>query len=135
MEYNIITPSRETQAPGKSTHVEEASLSEAERTSLQVFVTRLGEGIADDTSPFSSSEINPPRQEQIEKLKIEVALYTFAVEEGLRMIGTYKITQRTPNLLRYMRITRKLDEKKLAEKRRQLKALINKANVISVKGS
>ncbi len=83
----------------------------------------LGDGIADDPSPLSSSEINSARQGQIEKLQIEVALYTFAVEEGLRMTGRYKITRRNPGLLRYMRVTRKLNEKKLAERRRQLKAL------------
>jgi len=123
MGHNIVTASRERQAPGELAHAEEASLSEAERTSLRVVVAGLGDGIADDPSPLSSSEINSARQGQIEKLQIEVALYTFAVEEGLRMTGRYKITRRNPGLLRYMRVTRKLNEKKLAERRRQLKAL------------
>jgi hypothetical protein len=52
------TSSAETPAPGDCTLAEEALLSEAERASLQLFVTRLGDGIVDDTSPFSGTERN-----------------------------------------------------------------------------
>jgi hypothetical protein len=56
MGTNIFTSSAETQAPGDCTRAEEAPLSEAERASLQLFVARLGDGIADDTSLFSRTE-------------------------------------------------------------------------------
>jgi hypothetical protein len=39
-------------------HAEEASLSEAERVHLRLFVASLGNGIADDTSLFSGRERN-----------------------------------------------------------------------------
>jgi hypothetical protein len=58
MGHYIVTPSRETQAPNKLAHAEETSLNETERASLRLFVARLGVGIADDTSLFSSMERN-----------------------------------------------------------------------------
>jgi hypothetical protein len=58
METRILTLSVETQAAGEGTPAEQALLSEAERASLQLFVARLGEGIADDTSLFSRTERN-----------------------------------------------------------------------------
>jgi hypothetical protein len=58
MKTSSLTVSVETQAPGNCTPAEEAPLSEAERASLQLFVARLGEGIADDTGLFSRTERN-----------------------------------------------------------------------------
>ena len=56
MLHNIFLRSTETQIPSERTRAEEAPLSEAERASLRLFVVRGGDGIADDTSPFSSTE-------------------------------------------------------------------------------
>lgn len=53
---SIFTPRVETRTPSEPTHVGQAPLSETERASLRLVVARLGEGIADDTSPFSSTE-------------------------------------------------------------------------------
>jgi Major Facilitator Superfamily len=58
MVTSSFTSSAETKAPGDYMCTEEALLSEAERVSLQLFVARLGDGIVDDTSPFSSTERN-----------------------------------------------------------------------------
>jgi hypothetical protein len=58
MGTSSFTLSAQTQVPGNCTPAEEALLSEAERASLQLFVARLGDGIADDTSLFSSTERN-----------------------------------------------------------------------------
>jgi hypothetical protein len=54
----IFTPNRETRALGQRMHAEKAPLSEAERVHLRLFVARLGNGIADDTSLFSGRERN-----------------------------------------------------------------------------
>jgi len=56
MLHNIFLRSTETRIPSECTRAEEAPLSEAERASLRLFVVRRGDGIADDTSPFSSTE-------------------------------------------------------------------------------
>jgi hypothetical protein len=53
---SIFSPRVETRTPNELTRAEHALLSEAERASLRLVVARLGEGIADDTSPFSSTE-------------------------------------------------------------------------------
>jgi hypothetical protein len=53
---SIFTPRVETRAPSQFTHAEQVSLSETERARLRLVVARLGEGIADDTSLFSSAE-------------------------------------------------------------------------------
>jgi hypothetical protein len=55
---SIFTPNRETQVSNERTLGKEAPLSEAERARLRLVVTRLGVGIADDTSPFSDAERN-----------------------------------------------------------------------------
>ena len=53
---NIFQRSTGTWILSERTRVEEAPLSEAERANLRLFVVRRGDGIADDTSPFSSTE-------------------------------------------------------------------------------
>ena len=58
MLHNIFQRSTGTRIPSECTRAEEeeAPLSEAERASLRLFVLRRGDGITDDTSPFSSTE-------------------------------------------------------------------------------
>ncbi len=56
MLHNIFLRSTGTRIPSERTRARKAPLSEAERASLRLFVVRRGDGIADDTSPFSSTE-------------------------------------------------------------------------------
>lgn len=56
MLHNLFLRSTGTRTPSERARAEEAPLSETERASLRLFVVRRGDGIADDTSPFSNTE-------------------------------------------------------------------------------
>jgi hypothetical protein len=55
---DIITQSIQLQTPNALERSEQAQLTEDELVSLRLFVTRLGDRIVEDTSPFTSTERN-----------------------------------------------------------------------------